>query len=56
MKALGGGAQVTSGQPGSVALQQSYPSSTNVWTAIGTVLTTLTGGNAMTVKAYVICQ
>jgi hypothetical protein len=54
---LGGGARITAtGQIQRVALATSYPSTTTTWTATGTVLTTLTGGNTFTVTAYGLCS
>ena len=56
-KLLGGGARVTApGQTQRVVLAQSYPSSATVWTAVGVVITTMTGGNTMSVQAFALCQ
>jgi hypothetical protein len=53
---LGGGARVTNGQAAQrTVLTDSHPTSTTVWTAIGVVITALTGGNTMSVTAYAIC-
>ena len=55
--ALGGGAQVSA--PGlsskSVALRSSYPTSTNGWRAVGSVIAPLGAGEQMTVRPYVLC-
>ena len=55
--ALGGGAQVSA--PGlaanSVALRSSYPTSTNGWRAVGSVIAPLGTGEQMTVRPYVLC-
>ena len=55
--ALGGGAQVSA--PGlaskSVALRSSYPTSSNGWRAVGTVIAPLGAGEQMTVRPYVLC-
>jgi hypothetical protein len=40
----------------SVQLIESFPSSSTIWTAEGVVNTTMTGGNKMTVTAYVVCS
>lgn len=55
--ALGGGAQVSA--PGltakSVALRSSYPTTTNGWRAVGSVIAPLSAGEQMTVRPYVLC-
>lgn len=55
--ALGGGAQVSA--PGlsnkSVALRSSYPTTTNGWRAVGSVIAPLGAGAQMTVRPYVLC-
>lgn len=55
--ALGGGAQVTA--PGlsnkSVTLRSSYPTTTNGWRAVGSVIAPLGTGEQMTVRPYVLC-
>jgi len=54
---LGGGALVTTTANASkVQLTASYPSSTSVWTAIGTVGVAITGGKTMMVTAYALCS
>jgi len=55
--ALGGGAQVSA--PGlaskSVALRSSYPTTSNGWRAVGSVIAPLGTGQQMTVRPYVLC-
>ncbi len=55
--ALGGGAQVSA--PGlsnkSVTLRSSYPTSTNGWRAVGSLIAPLGTGEQMTVRPYVLC-
>ena len=54
---MGGGGQTstTGGQNDRVRLVSSYPSSSTVWTVVGIVDTSLSGGNRMTVTPYVVC-
>jgi hypothetical protein len=56
---LGGGGQITTAgsAAGKVALEQSFPSSTTVWTASLLVTSNVTGAgtNTATIKAYAIC-
>jgi hypothetical protein len=55
---LGGGALVTTtaGQKDRAVLVASYPSATNVWTAVAVVATSnLGGGQTLTVTAYGLC-
>ena len=55
--ALGGGAQVSA--PGlsnkSVTLRSSYPTTTNGWRAVGSVIAPLGTGEQMTVRPYALC-
>jgi hypothetical protein len=54
---LGGGAKITAtGQIERVVLTLSYPSSTTVWTAVATVITTMSGSNNVTVQAFALCS
>ena len=55
--ALGGGAQVSASGPSnrSVTLRSSYPTSTNGWRAVGSVIAPLGAGEQMTVHPYVLC-
>jgi hypothetical protein len=56
---LGGGGRVTSagGAPvQSLSLDQSYPSASNEWKAIGTVTATLSGGQKLVVEAFAVCS
>ena len=55
--ALGGGAQVSAPglSNGSVTLRSSYPTSTNGWRAVGSVIAPLGTGEQMTVHPYVLC-
>jgi hypothetical protein len=56
---LGGGARITTSAAGDffkVHLSQSYPSATNVWTALATVNTALGVGNTATITAYALCS
>lgn len=55
--ALGGGAQVSATGPSnkSVTLRSSYPTSTNGWRAVGSVIAPLGTGEQMTVHPYVLC-
>jgi hypothetical protein len=56
---LGGGATITTtaAQKDRAVLVTSYPSATNIWTAIGVVADANLGPNqTMTVTAYVLCS
>jgi hypothetical protein len=55
--ALGGGAQVSAPSLASqnVVLRSSYPTSTNGWRAVGSVIAPLGTGEQMTVRPYVLC-
>jgi hypothetical protein len=53
---LGGGGQVTSGaQRERTSMLESYASSSTVWTVVGIVTVTMTGGNNAHATAYAIC-
>ena len=52
---VGGGGQVTTTQAGRAALLESYPSSSTVWTVVGVVTTSMTGGNTARATAYAVC-
>ena len=56
---LGGGGRVTGagGAPvQSLSLDQSYPSASNEWKAVGTVTANLSGGQKLVVEAYAVCS
>ena len=54
---VGGGGQVTTSlASGRVELQQSYPSSTTAWTAVGIVTTLLGAGQTISVQAFALCM
>ncbi|HEY8501949.1 MAG TPA: hypothetical protein VIL21_04640 [Solirubrobacterales bacterium] len=56
---LGGGARVTpagGASKQSVTLAESYPSDSDTWTAVGTVIGTMSGGNKLSVEPYVVCS
>lgn len=40
----------------SITLAESYPSASDAWTAIGTVIGTMSGGNKLEVVAYAVCS
>jgi hypothetical protein len=56
---LGGGGKVA-GAGGAtaqmVALAESYPSASDTWTVVGTVIGTMSGGNKISVTAYAVCS
>jgi hypothetical protein len=57
-RVLGGGGRVTTSNGSNVArvtLQSSQPFDQDTWRVTGVVLSTLTGGQTMTVQAYAIC-
>ena len=54
---LGGGGRITAtGQRERTALMESYPSNATTWTAVGSVISNMTGGNTFSVTAYVVCS
>jgi hypothetical protein len=56
---LGGGGRVTgAGGAGAqtVTLAESYPSASDTWTAVGTVIAAMSGGNKISVTAYAVCS
>jgi hypothetical protein len=57
---LGGGGRVfkASGSPAAsqFVLSESYPSASNTWKAVGTIISSLSSGQRMGVEAYAVCS
>jgi hypothetical protein len=56
---LGGGGRVRTGGTAAasdMALAESYPSASNTWKAVGTVIHDMDNGERMIVEAYAVCS
>jgi hypothetical protein len=57
---LGGGGRVSKGSTtapvSSFVLSESYPSASNTWKAVGTIIKDLGTGQKMVVEAYAVCS
>jgi hypothetical protein len=57
---LGGGARVFKGTGttpnSSLTLAESYPSDSNTWKGVGTVINNLGSGQKLAVQAYAVCS